>query len=78
MNAEASAPPAIRLKRISGTLFAERNASSSAPVPNASEYSTRLTRPSRLESANPAMTMPAPRAICASAELFTALDYTER
>ena len=76
MKADAKAPPAIRLNKISGTLLAEKKASRETPVPKTPEYSMRLSRPIRLESANPAITMPAPRAIWASGERFTALDYT--
>ncbi len=63
MKADASAPPAIRLNRISVSRLAALNASSSGFVPNAREISIVARMPMTLESAIPIMTTLVARAI---------------
>ncbi len=61
--AEASAPPAIRLNRISVRRLAAEKASSRELVPKAWEIRTVAARPVRLESAIPTITTLAARAM---------------
>ena len=79
--AEASAPPAIRLKRMSGKVEAALYASMTSCVPNALDTRIWRTRPTRLLNTKAAITVLAARAIWRFAEvgwLFTQLDYILR
>jgi len=78
MKAEASAPPATRLKSRSGIRAAALKASISGPVPKAPETSTWRIRPVRLLKIKAAITVPAARAIwrlAVSVTVFTRTDY---
>src|SRR3990172_13190333 len=77
MNADARAPPAIRLKRRSGSRLAARKASRAAPVPKA--RATRIWRasPTSVERPSPGITTAAARTMRCEAEgSDTGLDYS--
>jgi len=61
--AEANAPPAIRLKRVSGSRLAAKKASRSPLVPKAREIRIELAKPVRLEATKPIITTLAARTI---------------
>lgn len=79
--AEANAPPAMRVNKISGRRLAALNASIWALVPKARETKTHLINPATLETTNAAMTVLAARAIWRSAfvgMVVTGEDYSRR
>jgi hypothetical protein len=78
IKAEASAPPATRLKSVSDTRLAALKASMAELVPKAFSTTTWRIRPIRLLRMKAAMTSPAARAIwrlAAPAETLTVEDY---